>query len=92
MSDKFKQIGRLALRHEGDWWNAYYAMTHTMDGAVLLGTIAMAAVVGNEKNKKAFMALMQNVVSDILEKKCGVRPSWPEPPHNAPEHEKAGHS
>jgi hypothetical protein len=34
------QIGRLALREEGEWWNAYYyAMPGTMDGALHLGSI-----------------------------------------------------
>ncbi len=29
------KIGRLAMRHEGNFWNAYYAMPDTMDGAIL---------------------------------------------------------
>ncbi len=91
MSEKLKQIGRLALRHEGNWWNAYYAKMDTMDGAVLLGTISMA-VVQNPKRKDAFMALMREAVADILEEVVGVRPSWPDGPCSAPEHEKAGHS
>jgi hypothetical protein len=36
-----KQVGRLAMRHEGMWWVAYYAMPSTMEGAVELARIAM---------------------------------------------------
>jgi hypothetical protein len=45
------QIGRLAMRHEGNMWNAYYAMVGTMEGAIPLGSIAMAAIESNEKRK-----------------------------------------
>ena len=34
-------IGRLAMRVEGELWSAYYAMPNTMEGAVFLGSIAM---------------------------------------------------
>ena len=39
-----QQVGRLAMRVEGDFWRAYYAMPGTMEGALLLGSIAMGAV------------------------------------------------
>jgi hypothetical protein len=86
---KEQQIGRLALRHEGEWWNAYYAMPNTMNDAILLGSIRMAAV-PDERRKKSFMDLMRTVVSDIIEQKAGIRPSWGGE-HRAPEHERAGH-
>jgi hypothetical protein len=84
-----KQIGRLALREEGDNWVAYYAMPDTMKDAILLGSIR-TAIVGEEKHKQAFMALMREIVSDIIEETMGVRPIWPDPPMRAPEHERAG--
>lgn len=88
-----EQIGRLAMRHEGDNWNAYYAMPGTMDGAVLLGSIRMGCIVGRRERRDAFMALMREVVGDILEDKLGVRPTWPKPSGEpAPEHERAGHA
>lgn len=83
-----QQIGRLALRAEGDNWNAYYAMQGTMDGAVFLASIRMGAV-QNPDRKQAFMDLMRDVVADILEERLGVRPSW-EGPQGAPEHERSG--
>ena len=48
--------------------------------------------VQDRERKDAFMALMREAVSDILEEKTGQRPTWPEPPQGAPEHERGGHS
>jgi hypothetical protein len=88
---KTKPIGRLAMRQEGNNWNAYYAMTLSMDGAVPLGSIAMAAVVNHPDRKRAFLDLMREVVADIIEEATGTRPIWggEEP---APEHERAGNA
>jgi hypothetical protein len=85
-----KKIGRLALRHEGDFWNAYYAMPDTMEGAILLGSIRIRFVETQER-KDAFLALMREAVSDILEEATGARPTWPEGPQPAPERERSGH-
>lgn len=85
-----QKIGRLAMRHEGQWWKAYYAMAGTMEGAVELGSIRIGAV-EDERNKRAFMDLMRNVVSDIIENETGQRPEWPDGTRPAPEHERAGH-
>lgn len=84
------QIGRLALRHEGEWWNAYYAMPGTMDRAIPLGSVRMTAVMQNPKVKQGFMDLMRELVGDMIEKQTGVRPIWPGA-KPAPEHERSGH-
>lgn len=77
------------MRVEGDLWVARYALPNTMDGAVFLGSIAMAFVQDHER-KVRFMSLMRDAVSDILEHSTGTRPIWPEPDgHPAPEHERA---
>ena len=89
--NQHKQIGRLAMRKEGDFWNAYYALKDTMDGALLLGSIRMAAVVENRSRKDAFMKMMQDIVSDILEDGFGERPEWGEP-KPGPESERSGHA
>ena len=34
---KMAEIGRLAMRHEGNFWNAYFALPDTMEGAIPLG-------------------------------------------------------
>lgn len=88
---KTMQIGRLAMRHEGNFWNAYYAQTDTMKGALQLGSIAIAAVAENEERKAAFLSLMRDFVADLIEEKTGVRPVMPGP-QPAPEHERGGHS
>lgn len=84
------QIGRLALRQEGDWWMAYYAMADTMEGAIPLGSIRLTAVADPDR-KQAFMDLMRSIVSDIIEETTGARPTW-SAPERAPEHERSGRS
>lgn len=86
--DKPVKVGRLALRHEGKFWNAYYALPDSMDQAILLGSIAIAAVERQDR-KQAFMDLMRDVVGDLLQEKTGHRPTWPEGAHTAPEAERA---
>jgi len=91
MSEKLAQIGRLAMRVEGGNWVAYYSLPHTMQDAVFLGSIRMGAIDDNPARKESFMNMMRDIVSDIIEKETGIRPTWggPEP---APEHERAGHA
>jgi hypothetical protein len=88
MSDK-EQIGRLALRVEGDFWNAYYALPDTMNDAVLLGSIRMAFV-QDFSAKQIFMALMRDAVAAIIKDTTGISPTWPDDPKPAPPHERAG--
>ena len=84
------QIGRLALRVEGDNWTAYYAMPGTMDGAIWLGSIKMRFV-NDDARKNAFMDIMREAVGDIIEDSVGVRPTWGGP-KSAPESERSGRS
>lgn len=86
-----RKVGRLAMRHEGENWNAYYALTDTMEGAIPLGSIRMRFVQSNER-RDAFLNFMREAVSDLIEETTGVRPSWPEGVQPAPENERAGHS
>ena len=83
------QVGRLAMRHEGESWNAYYALPGSMDGAIFLGAIRMGAVVSNAERKQAFIEMMRDIVSDIIEEQTGYRPTWGGP-QTAPEHERSG--
>lgn len=89
MTDEIQEVGRLAMRVEGDNWNAYYALTNTMEGAIYLGSIRMGAVTDNRDRKRAFMKMMEDIVADIIEEKFGERPSFGEP-DKAPEHERSG--
>lgn len=84
-----KDMGRLALREEGKYWNAYFALPNTMEGAIWIGSIPLVVVMASKRRKEQFMALMMDVVSDLLEAKFGERPIWPDPPHPAPESERS---
>jgi hypothetical protein len=82
-----KQVGRLALRQEGGNWVAYYALQGTMQNALFLGSIRMTSA-QNPKRKAAFMALMREIVGDLIEDATGIRPVWGGPT-TAPEHERS---
>ena len=85
------EIGRLAMRQEGGNWNAYYADSDSMKDALFLGSVKMNAIIGRPAIKKAFMAVMQEIVSDIIEEATGHRPDWGGE-HAAPEHERSGNA
>lgn len=89
MSLQNVQIGRLAMRAEGDNWNAYYAPLGTMKGAIFLGSIKMRFV-QDSKRRKDFMGIMKDAVADIVEEKIGTRPTW-ENEKPAPDSERSGH-
>lgn len=84
---KKQEMGRLAFREEGHMWNAYYALPDTMEGAIHIGSIAMAGV-QDQFNKNVFMVLMQDIVTAILKEKGVSEVNWPEP-RPAPEHERS---
>lgn len=83
------QIGRLAMRHEGHLWVAYYALPDSMQDPVFLGSIAMRAIESNPVRRLKFLDMMRDVVSDIIEEQTGERPTW-SGPVRAPEHERSG--
>lgn len=83
------KIGRLALRVEGNNWNAYYARDHTMEHAIFLGSLWMGLAT-NLTRKQQFLDLMRECVADLIEDVAGVRPVWGGP-EAAPEHERSGH-
>jgi hypothetical protein len=87
--EPLKKIGRIAFREEGPVWNAYYVLDNTMEGAIFLGAVAIAAARRDEEVKAGFAELMKKIVSGILKAKFGHEPVWSglEP---APEHERAG--
>jgi hypothetical protein len=88
MSEK-KSIGmRLAIRKEGRFVNAYAALENTMQGAVLLGSMAAGLCEEDDTIWKRWKALMIDIMAEAVEKMFGERPDMPERP--APEHEKSG--
>jgi len=78
---------RLAMRAEGDKWNAYVARASTMEGAVWIGSIAMKFVEDHEARRNTFLALMRDAMTDVIEETLGERPTWLEPAE-VPEHER----
>ena len=83
-----KQIGRLAIRDEGEWINAYYAMPGTMDGSILLASLRRTAA-DRPGVFDAFKDLGRTIVGEILFEEIGARPAWGGE-DRAPEHERAG--
>lgn len=87
--NKMKQIGRIAIRQEGLWWNAYYRLPHeeeTKNGAdaedaapILLGSIRFSAIRDNVGRRQAFIKIMREIVDDLLEELFGTRAHWPGP-------------
>lgn len=69
---------RLAMRREGNQWNAYVAKSDTMEGAVWVGSIAICFVEHNAKRKDAFLAIMTEALSDVIEETFGHKPMWNE--------------
>jgi len=80
---------RVALRQKGNFYNAYAAASDTMEGAFLLGSIAMGSVQKHPAIKIAFIALMKQVMAAGIKETTGVEPEgWIT--HTAPESERGG--
>ena len=60
------EVGRLALRAEGNMWNAYWAMPGTMKDAIWLGSIALAVIEKDKALKERFVSLMRDAVAYVL--------------------------
>jgi hypothetical protein len=89
MPDK-AQIGRLAFRHEGEFWNAYWApQMDSMSGAILLASIRMNLVENSNVMKDSFMTMSKAAFSVIIKDLVGVVPQWRDP-QPAPERERPG--
>ena len=82
------ELGRLALRQEGKWWNAYWAPhQYDMDKAVFLGSIRLRLATGEAK--QAFLDAMRKAFDNACKDVTGQIPDWGEP-KPAPENERAG--
>ena len=79
---------RLALRQEGEWWNAYLADPDTMKEAMKIASIRLSIVKQNESHKQAFIELVQAILADICKLSGFSIKDWNERP--APEHERSG--
>lgn len=88
MKKLLPQIGRLAMRQEGQHVNIYYAMPETMKGALLLASCELSAC-ALPGVKDMFLDLGRQIVGEIIFQEAGVRPEWGSA-GPAPEHERAG--
>jgi hypothetical protein len=88
MSDQRQQVGRSAMRVEGAWWVAYYALPDTMEGAIEMGRVRMS-IVQDRARKSAFMAIFSSALAEFMAEQFGVVP-YMNAPVAAPEHERAG--
>ena len=89
MSGHGPQIGRLAFRREGERVNAYWAQTHTMKAAVLIGSIIVSVCDAEPELFDRFKTLMRDAFAGVVFRSVGVRPEWGGE-QAAPEHERAG--
>lgn len=88
MAMKTELPGRLMLRAEGEWWNAYFGSR--LEDAFFLGQIRMSIVVKSEKAKTLFMSAMSEAVADAVEAILGQRPDMTVTA--APENERSGNA
>jgi hypothetical protein len=90
MKSKSKvEVGRLAFRVEGEFWNAYATPgRNSMEGAVQLGSIRMN-LARDSLVKESFMATMQMAVSVVVRDATGTDPTWGAL-KTAPERERSG--
>lgn len=77
--DAKHMIGRLVMREEGQSLNAYYSRVDSMEGAILMGHIKLAAVERNPALANDFADLMKAAISDGIETLIGAAPVWEEP-------------
>lgn len=83
---------RLALRHEGEFWNCYLAPRETMVGAILMGSIRMRVVQQSIAIKHAFEELMQTSLTVAVQNTANFTINWPNAPIAAPESERSGNA
>jgi hypothetical protein len=85
----YKIGGRIAFRHEGKFYSAYWALPDTMEGALLLGQIAMRFV-ESKAQRRIFMELIKSGIADFFEGEGAELVDFTDEV-TAPEHERAGH-
>jgi hypothetical protein len=91
--NSMNEVGRLAFRHEGEFWNAYWSPSQSsMDGAIHLGSLRMN-IARVPALKEAFMSLMRGAFEEGVKDSIGaeVVTTWGKP-HPAPESERGGNA
>lgn len=72
------KIGRVAFREEGPMWNAYYARPDTMDGAILLGSLAMSIARASQEAETAFINAIHAGVTAQIREALDAEAEWDE--------------
>lgn len=68
------QLGRLIIKREGHFWNAYHVVSDKTENSNLIGSICIGAVVNNAEMRDAFKAMMISVVSEAIKEITGTVP------------------
>lgn len=91
MNKDMVKVGRVAIRHEGEFINAYWAQPDAMENATLLGSMRYALVAADNDVFEAFKELMQFAAQIFLKTALNADAKFgnEEP---APEHERSGHA
>ncbi len=83
-----KDLGRLAMRVEGDWWVAYWAAPNSMKRSTEIARLRMS-LAADPVLKEAFLGFCQSAMSVTIKAATGKTPGWNDPV-GAPEQEKSG--
>jgi hypothetical protein len=78
---------RIAFREEGNYWKAYLAQADSMEGAMLIGLIPLAAASEGNPLKQKFTDLMKEVLTDFMVATGAEIEGWNDPV-SAPPHER----
>ncbi len=81
-----KLKNRVALREEGEYWNAYLAQINTMEDSLLVASIRLDIVYNDPIAKNAFMELAKHIMKNTLESIGAEVTRWDL--KSAPDHEK----
>ena len=79
-----KPAFRLAMRAEGENWNAYYARPDTMEGALWIASIRLS-LVQDQNRRQRFIDLLTDTLTSLLP---GAVESWTQ--QQAPPSERSG--
>jgi hypothetical protein len=89
--DKMRKLPvRLALREEGEWWNAYLAQVGTMENAKLIASTMIGPIQSNPVLKRQFLDFVTAVMKFAIEQSIGSTPVFAE--EDVPESERSGHA
>jgi hypothetical protein len=69
---------RLSLRTVGDMWAAFYASSGEEKDAIFLGSIKLSLIQDRPRRKAQFIALMQGAISDVVQERFGMVPTFGE--------------